>query len=47
MQAQSSSTRTRRSVRRARAWQIAAAVVTVLATLAIAAPAMAWPIMGC
>jgi hypothetical protein len=28
-------------------WQVAAAIVTVLATLAIAAPAMAWPICGC
>ena len=47
MHATSSSAVTRRSVHRARAWKIAAAVITVLASLAIAAPAFAWPIMGC
>ena len=32
---------------RTRQWQILAAVITILCSLAIAAPAFAWPTMGC
>lgn len=32
---------------RTRQWQILAAVITVLCSLAVAAPAFAWPICGC
>ena len=32
---------------RTRQWQILAALVTVLCSLAMAAPAFAWPVCGC